>query len=156
MRWPSFSASYFLQVNCCGPPSQGGTWRTREAWECTAVDLWKSERRTRWWSRPTSLKFTVWKFQDFCITQILREINCGDFWSTKWAILTYLETLNFYFLWIFALFECWNWPKEQNSQVPKMAKMAVFALLEPPKLISRKISVIEKSWNFHTVSKFFS
>ena len=32
-----------------------------------------------------------------------------------------------------------------------MAKMAVFELLESTKLISRKIWVIEKSWNFHTV-----
>ena len=29
--------------------------------------------------------------------------------------------------------------------------MADFALLESPKLISRKIWVTEKSWNFHTV-----
>ena len=29
--------------------------------------------------------------------------------------------------------------------------MADFALLESPKLISRKVWVIEKSWNFHTV-----
>ena len=35
----------------------------------------------------------------------------------------------------------------------KMAKTAVFALLESPNLISRKFRVIEKSWNFHTVSK---
>ena len=34
---------------------------------------------------------------------------------------------------------------------PKMAKTAVFALLEFTKLISRKISVIQKSWNFHAV-----
>ena len=32
-----------------------------------------------------------------------------------------------------------------------MAKMAVSELLASPKLISRKIWVIEKSWNFHTV-----
>ena len=32
-----------------------------------------------------------------------------------------------------------------------MAKPAVFALLESPKLISRKFWVIEKSWNFYTV-----
>ena len=32
-----------------------------------------------------------------------------------------------------------------------MAKMAVFALLESSKWISRKIWVIQKSWNFHTV-----
>ena len=34
---------------------------------------------------------------------------------------------------------------------PKFAKKAVFALQESSKLISRKIWVIEKSWNFHTV-----
>ena len=32
--------------------------------------------------------------------------------------------------------------------------MADFALLESPKLISRKIWVIEKSWNFHTVNMY--
>ena len=31
--------------------------------------------------------------------------------------------------------------------------MADFALVESPKLISRKIWMIEKSWNFHTVSE---
>ena len=34
--------------------------------------------------------------------------------------------------------------------------MADFALLESPELISRKIWVIEKSWNFHTVFCDFS
>ena len=34
---------------------------------------------------------TVWKFHDFSITQILREINFGDSRSAKSAILTYLE-----------------------------------------------------------------
>ena len=38
---------------------------------------------------------TVWKFHDFSITQILREINFGDCRSAKSAILTYL---NFDFL----------------------------------------------------------
>ena len=37
---------------------------------------------------------TVWKFQDFCITEILREINFGDSRSAISAILTYLEALN--------------------------------------------------------------
>ena len=37
---------------------------------------------------------TVCKFHDFCITQILREINFKDFWSAKSAILTHLEALN--------------------------------------------------------------
>ena len=33
-----------------------------------------------------------------------------------------------------------------------MAKMTDIALLDSPKLISRKIWVTEKSWNFHTVN----
>jgi len=37
---------------------------------------------------------TVWKFQDFSITQILREINFGESGSAKSAILTHLDALN--------------------------------------------------------------
>ena len=40
---------------------------------------------------------TVWKFYDFCIIQILREINFEDSQSAKSAILTHLEALNFNF-----------------------------------------------------------
>ena len=38
---------------------------------------------------------TVWKFHDFSITQILREINFGDSRSAKSAILPHLQALNF-------------------------------------------------------------
>ena len=38
---------------------------------------------------------TVWKFQDFFATQILREINFGHFEAQKTAILTILTALNF-------------------------------------------------------------
>ena len=48
---------------------------------------------------------TVWKFHDFSITHILREINFWDPRSAKSAILAHLETLNFVFLGIFAFFE---------------------------------------------------
>ena len=37
------------------------------------------------------------KFHDFSITQILREINFGDFRGAKFAISTHLEALNFDF-----------------------------------------------------------
>ena len=38
------------------------------------------------------------KFQNFpTITQILREINIGDFRSAKSAILTHFEALNYHF-----------------------------------------------------------
>ena len=38
---------------------------------------------------------TVWKFHDFSIIQILREINFEDSCSAKLAILTHFEALNF-------------------------------------------------------------
>ena len=36
-----------------------------------------------------------WKFQDFCTTEILREINFEDSRSEKFAISTHLEAQNF-------------------------------------------------------------
>ena len=42
-------------------------------------------------------KHTVWKFHNFSITQILREINLWDSRSAKSAILTHLEAVNFDF-----------------------------------------------------------
>ena len=43
----------------------------------------------------SGLYTTVWKFHDFSVTQILREINLEDSRSAKFAILTHLEALNF-------------------------------------------------------------
>ena len=40
---------------------------------------------------------TVWKFHNFSITQILREINLWNSRSAKSAILTHLEALNWDF-----------------------------------------------------------
>ena len=39
--------------------------------------------------------FTVWKFHDFSITQILREIKFEDSRSVKCTIFSHLEALNF-------------------------------------------------------------
>ena len=39
----------------------------------------------------------MWKFQDFTVTQILREIKFGDFRVWKSAILTNSEAVNFEF-----------------------------------------------------------
>ena len=47
---------------------------------------------------------TVWKFHDFSITQILREINFEDSRRAKSAILTHLEALDFDFFMIFCTF----------------------------------------------------
>ena len=38
---------------------------------------------------------TKWKFHDFAITQILREIKFEDYKSAKSAIVTHLEAMNF-------------------------------------------------------------
>ena len=40
----------------------------------------------------------VWKFGEFSITEILREINFGNSRSAKSTILSHSETLNFEFL----------------------------------------------------------
>ena len=40
---------------------------------------------------------TVWKFQDFSITQILREIDFGDSRSAISALSTHVEAMNFDF-----------------------------------------------------------
>ena len=39
----------------------------------------------------------MWKFHDFSIALILREINFWDFERAKFAIQTYLEALNYDF-----------------------------------------------------------
>ena len=75
----------------------------------------------------------------FSITQILREINFGDFRSAKTAIFAIFGAVSFV-----------NLAKYQPSKRAKISsklkfrasenvKMAYFALLQSPKLISRKI-----------------
>ena len=51
-----------------------------------------------------SSKHTVWKLQNFSVTQILREIKEGESKVSKSAILPHWEALNFDFL-NFAFFE---------------------------------------------------
>ena len=43
----------------------------------------------------TFLNHTEWKFHDFSIIQIFREINFNEFEGPKSVILTHLEALNF-------------------------------------------------------------
>ena len=47
-----------------------------------------------------TLPYTMWKFHDFPITQIFREINFGDSRSAKCAIVTHFK----------GTFEGWNLP----------------------------------------------
>ena len=60
------------------------------------------------------MQHTVWKFQDFTITQILREINFWNSRSTKSAIFTQSEALNFEF------YECLHILKVEISQMNKI------------------------------------
>ena len=46
------------------------------------------------WFHENGYLNTVWKFYDFAITQILREIELGDSRSAKFAVLAHLEALN--------------------------------------------------------------
>ena len=80
------------------------------------------------------------KFHNFSSTliHILREINFEDSRSAKYAFLTILETLNFDF-WLILAFKSARIHKKSQFRASKCFKMAVFALLESPKLISRKI-----------------
>ena len=71
------------------------------------------------------------------------------------SISTHLESLNFDF------YESMHFMKVENYQINKihtplkMENTAVLELLDCPKLISRKIRMTEKSWNFHTVNITF-
>ena len=87
---------------------------------------------------------TVWKLHNFSVTQILREFNFRDFRSAKSAVSTHLEAfkLDFYELLHFLKTGIYL---NKKSKAPKIAKMALFVLSDPPKLVSRKIRVAEKS-----------
>ena len=75
--------------------------------------------------------YTVWKFQDFSTTPILREINCEDARSSKTAIFAESEVLNF----VFANFSP---QKLQNHLSFKKGKRAFFGTSAIQKLISPK------------------
>ena len=51
---------------------------------------------------------TLWKLEDFSVSQILREIKVGESRVSKTSVLTHLrrEALNFDYLRIFAHFVC--------------------------------------------------
>ena len=57
---------------------------------------------------------TVWKFHNFCITHILREIKFWDSRSAKSAIVTILEALNF------DLYELLHFLKAESDQINKI------------------------------------
>ena len=97
-----------------------------------------------WPSSPILGWLTVWKFHDFSITQILRDINFWILEFQKFAIFTHSEALNFDFHEFLHLLKAETYQIAQ-FRAPKMAKMAFFELLHSTKLISRKIWVIENA-----------
>ena len=75
--------------------------------------------------------FTVWKFHDFSITQILREINFGDSRSAESAIYTILGAVNFVLLVIFSLEKVQNVIKNQNSEPLNVGKWLILPFKNP-------------------------
>ena len=75
----------------------------------------------------------MWKFHDFSITQILREINFVDYGSAKSAISTHLKALNF------DIPEFLQFLKAEIYQInkipnPKMAENGTFCTSRVPKI----------------------
>ena len=82
--------------------------------------------------------YTVWKFENSAITQILCEINFGDSRSAKTAVFAILEVVILLFWSIPAFKKCKN-SQKSKFRASECGKMGSFALQESSKLISRKI-----------------
>ena len=80
----------------------------------------------------------MWKFRNFAIFQILREINFGDSRSAKSAIWTHLEALKFAFYEFFHFLNV-EINRINKIQSPTNDKKADLELLDSPTLILRKI-----------------
>ena len=108
------------------------------------------------WNFTWKLFFCESRITFLSVTQIFREINFRNFRGPTTSILRYLEVLEFdfyEFLYFLKAENCQN----KTFRASKIAKTAVFELLDWPKLISRKISLTEKSWIFNNVpSKNFT
>ena len=99
---------------------------------------------------PNSLAHSVWKILDFCTTQILCEINFWSFRRPKSCHLVNLSSSEFEFLWGYDInkFEIVS---KVRLWACRIISSIVLTFSNQPNLISRKIWVAEKSWNFHTV-----
>ena len=90
------------------------------------VKLRKGYLNQQIWLLPPCINYsmtsTVWKFQDFSGTQILCEINFGNFEVPKTTLLTIWATLNFVFWGTFGIFKCENFSRNQESKPPKLLK----------------------------------
>ena len=80
----------------------------------------------------------MWRFGDFTVTQILREMNFEDSRSAKAAILIRLDALNF------DLYEFLHFLKAAITKLikfraPQKSKNGRLELLVSPKMVSRKM-----------------
>ena len=82
--------------------------------------------------------YTVWRFQDFSVIQILCEIKFGESRSSEMAVFANFGARNCVNL-IISAFQSAKIHKKSKFTAPKFVKLADFALLEFPNLISRKI-----------------
>ena len=81
------------------------------------------------------------------ITQILREINFGDFRSAKLCHFITFRRFEYWFFWEFLHFVRAEMTKTSKF---RFSKIAFLELLGYQNLISHKIWATEKCWNFHT------
>ena len=93
----------------------------------------------------------MWKFQDLSVIQILREINFGEFKSTKYAILTHLEamTFDFYAFLRYLKAEIYQINKINSFRTSRFSKIDFMKNLNDRK--SLKFAHCEKS---HCCAKF--
>ena len=71
----------------------------------------------------------MWRFQNFSVTQIFREIKIfSDFKMSKSAFLALSETLNLNFV-DFRLLKLHRFDKNQHLEPLKLSRMAVFETL---------------------------
>ena len=96
------------------------------------LTIWKELFRIYRPGQP-NWEFTMWKFQDFSATQILREFNFCNFKDPKSAILTISAALNFTFLRTFDIFKCVIFQTSQ-FKASKIVKTADFDLLKSAKI----------------------
>ena len=107
-----------LPVINVGTAVDGSSPKTKAQWSGKIVNkqLMKCKQCVK-----TRNLLTVWNFQDFCITEILREINFVNSRSAKSVILTQLGALNFDF-YEFLHFLRLKYTKLTKVPSPEMAK----------------------------------
>ena len=99
---------------------------------------------------------SVWKFNNFSATQILREIKFGNFTFPEIYHFNTFRGSEFWFFNDFCTYGRLIFNKLTKFRDSKMAKTAFLELLDSPKLISREMWMTEKSKIFHTAKAIFS